>query len=1032
MSVTIDRLSIEIESNAQGAYQGIEKLAESLGKLKENGSFGTAVRNLKGLKEALDGLNIDNSTIRNIRRLSDEAASTANSLNGVNRAARNAGGGFRDAASGINTSTLNMSSFITVARAVVDTFRQTAQVMGSIINDASEWDGIVQRFARGFGDKAQETYEWIQRLNEEMGINIQKFMQYSSIYATMLTGFGVSSEDSTKMALGYTELTYDIWAGYNDIYKTFEEAADAVKSAIAGEVEPIRRAGFTIIESTLEQTAANHGLQISLEKATEAQKSYLRYLTLVDQAHTQNLVGTYAKEMNTAEGLMRTLSQQVKSLAQAFGSLFIPVLVKVVPWLQAFVDLLKDAIVAVGAFFGVDIQFADFSQLGAGAGAADDFADSANDAAKAAKDLKKATIGMDELNIISPPTASNGTAGGAGFSGLDVDSLWDESIFDTVQSQVKELKEKIKELLPIAAGVGLAIAGWSLAMKTTVDRAELLKKIMPVIGKVLGTVGISIAVGKLVWDFTGAYLEGVDKNALLKAIGTTVLGSALAGWLAGSAGAGIVLAVSGVVSLKRLWLELKEGSIALSDPESIATMVVGTLETVLGGALVVDALRGGKWVAAIGGAIKNGLLSGVFAGGTWLSIAKDVVIQFGSKLATALGGAGTVLASIPGWAIAIITAAVGTLIMGIVDYDFTSIGEKLGSAVAKVLRQPVLWINSAGEAIRNGMRAVGTWLKENVSWDSIFGFIKNLLSIEYWGEVILPRMGEIGANILMGLWNGIVSWWGNLKENIGEFIDGFLKGWEDELEISSPSKVFQRYGGYLIEGLWLGITGWFTTLIKNISTFVDNTVKEVKKFFGIENGTSSVFKTIGSNLVQGVIDGIMGMGSALWSSLSSWASGVISSIKGFFDIHSPSRLTRDEVGFNLVAGIVEGISNEENALVQPFRNMWANAENWWNRNAKLPTPSIPDINAQGSLMWAAEYGATSTYSSTAEGMTVEQMQQAVYEGVLAAMAGSQRGTNSAGNEFYVYLDGREITASVEKRQRERGVSIMGAEIRGFV
>ena len=105
----------------------------------------------------------------------------------------------------------------------------------------------------------------------------------------------------------------------------------------------------------MEQTAANHGLKISLEKATEAQKSYLRYLTLVDQAKAQDLVGNYAREMNTAEGMMRTFNQQLKSLGQSFGSLFLPILVKVMPYVQAFVDLLSDAVIAVANLFGVEI-----------------------------------------------------------------------------------------------------------------------------------------------------------------------------------------------------------------------------------------------------------------------------------------------------------------------------------------------------------------------------------------------------------------------------------------------------------------------------------------------------------------------------------------------------------------------------------------------------------------------------------------------------------------------------------------------------
>ena len=230
-----------------------------------------------------------------------------------------------------------------------------------------------------------------------MEINPQQFMQYSSIYANMLEGFGVATKDATQMAMGYAELTYDIWAGYNDIYKSYADAADAVKSAIAGEVEPIRKAGFTIIESTLEQTAANHGLQISLENATEAQKSYLRYLALVEQGHSQNLIGTYAKEMNTAEGVMRTFAQQTKSLAQAFGSLLLPVLVKIMPYFQAFVDVLTEGVHLMADLFGVEIQTVDFS---ASSDSASKLESSISDATDAVKEFKRQTIGIDELNIL--------------------------------------------------------------------------------------------------------------------------------------------------------------------------------------------------------------------------------------------------------------------------------------------------------------------------------------------------------------------------------------------------------------------------------------------------------------------------------------------------------------------------------------------------------------------------------------------------------------------------------------------------------
>ena len=139
---------------------------------------------------------------------------------------------------------------------VVYASRRIGKALADFMYDASEWEGIMYRFGRAFGDAAQESYEWIKRLNDEMQINTQQFMQYSSIYGTMLKGYGVATEDAAKMAMNYTELTYDIWASYNDIYKSFEDAAIAVRSAIAGEVEPIRKAGFTIVDSQLKITAA--------------------------------------------------------------------------------------------------------------------------------------------------------------------------------------------------------------------------------------------------------------------------------------------------------------------------------------------------------------------------------------------------------------------------------------------------------------------------------------------------------------------------------------------------------------------------------------------------------------------------------------------------------------------------------------------------------------------------------------------------------------------------------------------------------
>lgn len=344
---------------------------------------------------------------------------------------------------------------------------------------ASEWKGIMYRFGRAFGEEAEANYKWINRLNSELQINVQQFMQYASIYGTMLKGFGVAQKDAAAMAMNYTELTYDIWAGYNDIYKSFEDAAIAVRSAIAGEVEPIRRAGFTIVDSQLKITAANYGIAYSTQSASEELKSYLRYLTLIDQAKAQDLIGTYAREMTTAEGLMRTLRQQLTSLSQAFGSFLLPALVKVLPYVQAFVELIGEAISALAQLFGINLKPVDFG-VSSGATAAGDMADNLDDAAGAAKKLKQYTAGFDELNVFNPDQGSSGA--GAGVSGggydgeFDIGKLWDESIFENINSQVDELKENLKDVLATVTSIAAGILAWKVA-KDFLTALKLLKEL---------------------------------------------------------------------------------------------------------------------------------------------------------------------------------------------------------------------------------------------------------------------------------------------------------------------------------------------------------------------------------------------------------------------------------------------------------------------------------------------------------------------------------------------------------------------------
>lgn len=78
----------------------------------------------------------------------------------------------------------------------------------------------------------------------------------------------------------------------------------------------------------------------------------------------------------------------------------------------------------------------------------------------------------------------------------------------------------------------------------------------------------------------------------------------------------------------------------------------------------------------------------------------------------------------------------------------------------------------------------------------------------------------------------------------------------------------------------------------------------------------------GKYIVEGLWEGITSMGSWLLDKLKGFTSGIIDNVKGFFGIHSPSRVFKNEIGVWLPMGMAEGIASKSDkvieALVQPL------------------------------------------------------------------------------------------------------------------
>lgn len=94
---------------------------------------------------------------------------------------------------------------------------------------------------------------------------------------------------------------------------------------------------------------------------------------------------------------------------------------------------------------------------------------------------------------------------------------------------------------------------------------------------------------------------------------------------------------------------------------------------------------------------------------------------------------------------------------------------------------------------------------------------------------------------------------------------------------------------------------------------------------------------------------------------------------------------------------------------------------------------VPGTSEYEYAVWSSSVGSYASSGSSGNGLNEEELRRAVYNGTYNAFLDIYQryeGRDSTPT-FKVYLDGRQITSTVEKTQSERGISIMGREVYGY-
>lgn len=186
----------------------------------------------------------------------------------------------------------------------------------------------------------------------------------------------------------------------------------------------------------------------------------------------------------------------------------------------------------------------------------------------------------------------------------------------------------------------------------------------------------------------------------------------------------------------------------------------------------------------------------------------------------------------------------------------------------------------------------------------------------------LPQIWQTMANYLGQLP-------GKLWEILQNLISNFVRwGSESRQKMAEGAKNILNAVVNTIKNLPGQIWTWLQNAISRIVEFGANAMSRAKTaakniFDAIVNGIKSLptkVMSIGSDLVRGLWNGINNMVSWVLSKIRGFTNSILSGIKSFFGVHSPSKET-EWVGEMLDRGLEEGVLNHMDAPLKAMRRM---------------------------------------------------------------------------------------------------------------
>ena len=333
-------------------------------------------------------------------------------------------------------------------------FGKQAFELGS---DITEVENVVNV---AFGSMASQAYEFASTATEQFGLSELAAKNYAGTMMAMLNSTGVAQDAAAEMSTTLAGLAGDLASFYNI---STDEAFMKLRSAIAGETEPMRQLGVNMTVATLESYALSQGITKSWQSMTQAEQAMLRYNYLMSATAQQQ--GDYARTINSFANQWRLLTLNVQQFSATIGQGLIAAVLPAIQALNALMSVLQRAAEAFRDFMyvltgydGKGSQSGIVSELQGMEGASsglEDVSGSMDDTTDSAKKLKKAlsVLPFDQLNQLTDNTQDAGGGGGTGGDDINVpgsgignvDSIYDALGSNKLPNAINEWAERIRK-----------------------------------------------------------------------------------------------------------------------------------------------------------------------------------------------------------------------------------------------------------------------------------------------------------------------------------------------------------------------------------------------------------------------------------------------------------------------------------------------------------------------------------------------------------------------------------------------------------